>query len=234
VLIVHVVLFDIDGTLISSSAAEYDEKRRYVYAIRDVVGKEPFVIPSRFAGMVDPQICQILLKETGLSDEDVEFFLHKVIVRMGELYKSLEKKLVPNSGVEDLLRLLANAPDHVVGVLTGNLLEIGTEKLTVAGIGSYFSEGFYSDGYFDRNRLTKDAVETCVAKHKLASRRNVIIVGDTPSDVAAANAANATSVGVASGVFSERQLSEAGAAWVFRDLKPSDELLAALGVKQMD
>jgi phosphoglycolate phosphatase-like HAD superfamily hydrolase len=226
-----VVLFDIDGTLISSSAAEYDEKRRYVYAIRDVVGREPYVIPSRFAGMVDPQICKILLHEVGLPEKDAEYFLPKVIARMGEIYRSLEKKLVLNSGAQDLLRLLAKSSNHIVGVLTGNLSEIGSEKLSAAGIGSYLSERFYSNGYFERNRLTKDAVETCVAKYKLPSTRNVVIVGDTPSDIAAANAANATSVGVASGVFSENQLSNAGAAWVFRDLKPSDELLAALGLK---
>jgi phosphoglycolate phosphatase-like HAD superfamily hydrolase len=228
----QVVLFDIDGTLVSSSIAEHDEKRRYVNAIRDVVGKEPCVVPSRFAGMVDPQICKILLNEIGLSEDKVEYFLPKVIARMGELYRGMEKKLVLNNGVEDLLRFLARSANHVVGVLTGNLLEVGTEKLSVAGIRSNFSEGFYADEYLDRNRLTKDAVETCVAKYHLPSSRNVMMIGDTPIDIAAANTANATSIGVASGVFSVSQLLVSGATWVFRDLKPTKELLVALGLEQ--
>jgi hypothetical protein len=42
---------------------------------------EPSVIPSRFAGMVDPQICKILLAETCLDDEKVEYFLPKVLTQ---------------------------------------------------------------------------------------------------------------------------------------------------------
>jgi phosphoglycolate phosphatase len=224
----HAVLFDIDGTLMSSSAAEEDERRRYLITIRDVVGREPSVIPSRFAGMVDPQICKILLTETGLDDESVEYFLPKVLTRMGEIYRDMEKRPILNEGVEELLRVLGRSQNHIVGVLTGNLSAVAKEKLRTTGIDSYFAEGFYADNYFDRNRLIEDAVRTCVANYKLSDRKNVRIIGDTPRDISAANAAQATSIGVASGVFSLVQLSQANATWVFPDLKPSRELLSAL------
>jgi phosphoglycolate phosphatase-like HAD superfamily hydrolase len=229
-LIAHIVLFDIDGTLISSSAAEEDERRRYLKTIRDVVGTEPSVIPSRFAGMVDPQICKILLAETGLDDEKVEYFLPKVLTRMGEIYRHMEKRLILNEGVEELLRILTRSQNHIVGVLTGNLSAVATEKLRVTGIDAYFAEHFYSDNYFDRNHLIEDAVGTCVANYKLSDRKNVMIVGDTPRDMSAANAAKATSIGIATGVFSLEQLSQANAMWVFSGLKPSKELLRALGL----
>jgi phosphoglycolate phosphatase len=225
-----VILFDIDGTLMSSSAAEEDERRRYLITIRDVVGRELSVIPSRFAGMVDPQICKILLTETGLDDERVEYFLPKVLTRMGEIYREMEKKPILNEGVEELLRILRRSQNHIVGVLTGNLSAVAKEKLRTTGIDSYFAEGFFADNYFDRNRLIEDAVRTCVANHKLSDRRNVMIIGDTPRDISAANAAQATSIGVASGVFSLEQLSQANATWVFSDLKPSRELLSVLGL----
>ena len=229
-MVAHVVLFDIDGTLISSSAAEEDERRRYVKTIHDVVGMKPTVIPSRFAGMVDPQICKILLAEAGLDDEKVEYFLPKVLTRMGEIYRGMEKRLILNAGVEELLRILTKSQNHILGVLTGNLSAVATEKLRVTGIDSYFAEHFYADNYFDRNRLIEDAVRTCVANYKLSDRKNVIIIGDTPRDISAANAAKATSIGIASGVFSLEQLSQAHATWVFSDLKPSKELLRALGL----
>jgi phosphoglycolate phosphatase-like HAD superfamily hydrolase len=229
-LIAHVVLFDIDGTLISSSAAEEDERRRYVKTIHDVVGMEPSVIPSRFAGMVDPQICKILLAETGLDGEKIEYFLPKVLTVMGEIYRDMEKRPVLNEGVEDLLRILTKSQNHVLGVLTGNLSAVATEKLRVTGIDSYFAECFCADNYFDRNRLVEDAVSTCVANYKLVDRKNVMIVGDTPRDMSAANAGKATSIGIASGVFSLEQLSQAHATWVFSNLTPSNELLRALGL----
>jgi phosphoglycolate phosphatase len=228
-LVVHIDLFDIDGTLISSSAAE-EEIRRYVKTIHDVVGLEPSVVPSRFAGMVDPQICKILLAETGLDDEKVEYFLPKVLTRMGEVYRGMEKRPILNEGVKDLLQILTKSQNHILGVLTGNLSAVATEKLRVTGIDSYFTEHFYADNYFDRNLLVEDAVRGCVANYKLSDRKNVMIVGDTPKDISAANAAKATSIGIASGVFSLEELSHAHPTCVVANLKPSKELLTALGL----
>jgi phosphoglycolate phosphatase-like HAD superfamily hydrolase len=180
--------------------------------------------------MVDPQICKILLAETGLDDEKVEYFLPKVLTRMGEIYRDMEKRPILNEGVEELLRILTKSQNHIVGVLTGNLSAVAAEKLRITGIDSYFAERFCADNYFDRNRLIEDAVRTCVTNNKLSHRKNVMIVGDTPRDMGAANAARATSIGIASGIFSLEQLSQANATWVFSDLKPSKELLRALGL----
>jgi phosphoglycolate phosphatase-like HAD superfamily hydrolase len=224
------VLFDIDGTLLSTPATEESERRRYVDTIRDVVGREPYVVPSRFAGMVDPQICKILLTELGLSDEEIDNVLPKVLTHMGEVYRKMEKKVVTNIGVRELLAILAASPGHVTGVLTGNLTAVAEEKLTLAGIRVHFSELFCADNYFDRTSLVENAVQTCMAKHELNARKDVVIIGDTPLDMKAANASNATSVGIASGIYTTAQLSEAGAKRVYANLEPTRELLAGLGV----
>ena len=226
-----VILFDIDGTLLSTKVTQHDEGRRYIEAIRDVTGKEPKVVPSRFAGMVDPQICRILLTELGLNQGGVDELVRKVVARMGAVYPDMNKrKKALNAGVEELLRTLSKSPNHILGILTGNISAIGEEKLIMTGIRSYFAEKFYADEYCERNRLVEDAVTSCVRKYHLSDRRNAMIVGDTPLDMAAANAANATSIGVASGVFSITQLLDAGAKWAFPNLRPTKELLKALGV----
>lgn len=199
-------------------------------SIRDVAGKEPRVMTSRFAGMVDPQICEILLTEIGLSKSQVEHFLPKVLARMGEVYRGMEKKVALNSGVLGLLGILAISPRFVLGVLTGNLSSVAEEKLVITGIRPYFSDLFCADNYFDRTQLVEDAVQTCLKKYGLNSRTDVLIIGDTPRDIAAANAAEATSVGISSGVFSTVQLREAKASQVYQSLEPTRELLSGLGV----
>jgi phosphoglycolate phosphatase len=227
---VNVILFDIDGTLLSTQATQQDEGRRYLQAIRDVTGKQPVVVPSRFAGMVDFQICKILLTESGLDEKSVNELVPKVVARMGVLYREMKKQKALNEGVEELLDILSKSSNHILGILTGNISTIAEEKLIMTGIMPYFAETFYSDGYFDRKQLVEDAVTTCVKKYDLHDRTHVWIVGDTPLDVVAANTANATSVGIASGVFSTTQLSQTGARWVFPNLRPSRELLTVLGM----
>jgi phosphoglycolate phosphatase len=227
-LIRYAVLFDVDGTLISSSVGEENEKRRYVDAIRGVVGIEPLVIPSRFAGMVDPQICRILLAETGLSQEAVDSALPKVLSRMGEVYIQMNKRVELNRGVRELLRILAKSAAHVTGIITGNLLTVANEKLRIVGISEYFAEKFCADTYFERNFLVRDAVEACVNKYQLVDSTNVLIVGDTPRDIMAANEAKAISVGIATGVYSVASLQDAHPKSLFANLAPTRMLLNAL------
>ncbi len=226
-MVTFVVLFDIDGTLVSSLTAE-DAMLCYSEAIRDLVGRTPNVLPGRFTGMVDPQICQILLTEVGLTNDKVDYFVPKVLSRVIELYLRMDKTIALNNGVKELLPLLVRSPRHAVGVLTGNLEPIAKEKLARASIISYFSEFYCADRYFDRARLVADALNSCVTKYQLSAGSNVMIVGDTPRDIAAANASEASSIGIASNAFSIRQLSEAGAKQVYPSLKPTKQFLAGL------
>jgi phosphoglycolate phosphatase-like HAD superfamily hydrolase len=180
--------------------------------------------------MVDPQICQILLTELGLTNDKIDYFVPKVLSRMSEIYRRMDKKIALNSGVEKLLPLLVKSPKHVVGVLTGNLEQIAREKLACAEISPYFSEFYCADHYFDRTRLVADAVDSCVRKYQLPASRNVMIVGDTPRDIAAANVSEATSIGIASSAFSMRQLNEAVAMQAYPSLKPTKHFLTGLGL----
>jgi len=228
----QVDLFDIDGTILSTPVSEEGERLRYLETIREVVGKEPYVVPSRFAGMVDPQICKILLTEVGLSEEEIDRVIPEVLARIGERYREARKKLALNTGVEPTLKILTASTGVVTGILTGNLKAVAEEKLRVTGIRSHFSVLFCGDNYFDRTGLVKDAVQTCIAKYRLKKSSDVVIVGDTPRDIEAANASQATSVGIASGIYSMNQLHAAKAAHVYASLEPTPALLTALGVRQ--
>jgi len=180
--------------------------------------------------MVDPQICKILLTEIGLQKEEIDHIMPEVLTRIGERYRGTKKKLVLNPGVESLLQILVRSAGIVTGVLTGNLNAVAEEKLRNTGIRSCFSILFCADNYFDRPTLVKDAVHACVTKFHLKKENDVVIIGDTPRDIEAANASHATSVGIASGIYSVNQLQEARAAQVYASLEPTPALLATLGV----
>jgi phosphoglycolate phosphatase len=211
---VHVILFDIDGTLVLKNSTDADELERFKRAIVDEVGKAPPTRPWRYDGMVDPQICRLLLIDVGLSESVAHKHLQRVIERVGEIYM--------------LLKILVASSNHKLGVVTGNLSVVAEEKLALTGIRSYFDETFYSNGYSERRDLVKGAVDACVTKYQLSSRNSVVVVGDTPRDVEAAKGSGAKAIAVATGHFSRDQLTSAGADAVFPDLYPRLDLLKAL------
>jgi len=225
----RVVLFDIDGTLVLKQSTDADELERFTRAISDEVGRSPPTQPWRYDGMVDPQICRLLLVDLGLSESAANEHLGNVVKRVGEIYAAMEKHPVLNDGVGELLKILGASPKHKLGVLTGNLAVVAEEKLRLTRTRAFFDEAFYSDGYFERRDLVREAVDACVMKYRLHSRESVYIIGDTPRDVEAAKACGAKAIAVATGHFSEVELASVGADAVFRDLNPGIDLLRALG-----
>jgi phosphoglycolate phosphatase-like HAD superfamily hydrolase len=228
--LMHIILFDIDGTLVKKTSTEADERERFRRAVCDEVGRSPPIEPWQYDGMVDPQICRLLLIDVGLSDSAADEHLQRVIERVGQIYLAMEKRPVLNEGVGKLLKILSASSRHKLGVITGNLSLVAEEKLRLTGTLAYFAETFYSDGYFERTELAKAAVRTCVGKYRLRGEKSVTIVGDTPRDVEAAKFNGAKAVAVASGFFSEGELTAAGADAVFHDLNPRGDLLRVLEI----
>ena len=227
----QVILFDIDGTLVLKQSTEANERERFRRAIADEVGISPPTEPWRYDGMVDPQICRLLLIDVGLSDNAADEHLPRVMERIGQIYTTMEKRPVLNDGVDMLLRILDASPKHKLGVVTGNLSVVAEEKLRLTGIREYFDIAFYSDGYFERGDLVRDAVRSCVRRYRLRGNGAITVIGDTPRDIEAAKANGVKAVAVASGFFSESKLAAAGADEVFHDLNPRSELLRALDLE---
>jgi len=226
----RVILFDIDGTLIVKRSTDADERERFRRAVSDEVGKSPPTEPWHYDGMVDPQICRLLLFDVGLKEDAVSERLQRVIERVGEIYLAMEKRPVLNPGVDELLKTISVSQNHRLGVLTGNLSVVAEEKLRLTGIRRYFDEAFYSNGYFERADLVREALKTCVTKYRLVDNRSVVIVGDTPRDIEAARLNGAKAVAVATGLYSSYELAASGPDAVFDSLDPSRELLETVGM----
>jgi phosphoglycolate phosphatase len=122
------------------------------------------------------------------------------------------------AGVDELLPRLCKA-GFLLGITTGAVEAAAHIKLARANLNRFFSFGGYGSDSADRGELTRRAIERAgeILGSALESQR-VLVLGDTPKDIAAAHAAGAIGVGVASGHYSKDELAGAGADYVLGSL----------------
>jgi phosphoglycolate phosphatase len=223
------VLFDIDGTLVLTGGAGIRAINR---ACRDIAGHADALADIPVAGRTDRIILQDIVARLGHTLD--EALLSELRARyLAHLREEIEhrgrgiKGVMP--GVRELLDALAVRADVFVGLLTGNFEEGARIKLGHFDLWRYFRCGAYGDDAADRNALVPFALERARALGlpDLAPE-HIIVVGDTPHDVACARAVRALPVGVATGGYTVDQLRKSGADIVFEDLTETAAFLRLL------
>ena len=132
-------------------------------------------------------------------------------------------------GVRPLLDVLADRPDIYLALLTGNYEDAARVKLEHFDLWRFFPCGAFGDDAPHRNGLLPKAlarIRACGGPVVPAS--DVVVIGDTPLDVACAAASGARSIAVATGGYDVASLRAAGADVVFEDLSDIDAVLEAL------
>jgi phosphoglycolate phosphatase len=200
----RLVLFDIDGTLVDVRGAG---RLAFAEALTLTWGVTDDLHDIRFAGATDLGVLRQLRQRHALPpEEESTFFQH--------MERTLTRALLAEpphvyDGVRACLSSWAST-DAMLGLLTGNALRTAHVKLETAGIDrSRFDVGGYGDEHHDRNELARLAQTRAVsgAGHDF----DVIVVGDTPADIAAAKAIGATAVAVTTGHYDAAALAAAGA-----------------------
>lgn len=230
----RLILFDIDGTLLLTDGAG---RRAIHQALLAEVGTAGPIDGHRFDGKTDPQIVHELLSLAGHGDAADVARIAAVCRRYLEL---LEVELARENqvtrlldGVPELLAALAvpeTARRALVGLLTGNLERGAALKLQSAGVSpERFALGAYGSDAADRPALPAIARQRAEAVlGRAIPGSEVVIVGDTPEDVACGRGIGARTVGVATGRFDVAQLAAAGATHVFPNLADTTAVLDAL------
>ncbi len=212
-----VILFDIDGTLISTGGAGAVAWRR---AFEELHGIPADIGAFTDAGMTDPEVGRRTFEAViGRAATARELTL-VMAARLKYLPEAVEESQGYRvlEGVEELLPRLAE-DGFLLGLTTGGTDAAAHIKLGRANLVRWFPFGGYGSDSPDRTELTRVAVER--AERMLGvqlSREQVLVVGDTPLDISAAHGAGVTGVGVASGHFTAEQLQEAGADYVLDSL----------------
>ena len=133
-------------------------------------------------------------------------------------------------GITPLVGALAGRADLLLGLLTGNFADAAEVKLSHFDLWRHFRCGAFGDDAPDRNHLVPVAIDRA-RRHGLAAHLEpdrVVVVGDTPRDVACARAHLARVVAVATGEYTADQLRSAGAEVVFRDFSDVAAVLDAI------
>jgi phosphoglycolate phosphatase len=220
------VLFDIDGTLVLTGGAGMRALNR---ACEEVVGLANALDGVPLAGRTDWIILHDTIAKVGRSLDDQLFhrlrarylvYLREEITERGHGAKGV----MP--GVRELLGALEARPDVFLGLLTGNFEEGARIKLEHFDLWRFFRCGAYGDDASDRNALVPFALNrarTCGLPD--LPQQNILVVGDTPHDVACALAVGAVPVGVATGSYTVDQLRTSGAEIVFDDLSDTTAFL---------
>lgn len=220
------ILFDIDLTLISTGGCGI---RAMTDAGREVFGPSFTSEGVSYAGRLDPLIIGEMFERSSVRDTpDNRATLRAAYRRLLERYlaESAQKRALP--GVMELLgrmRMRLNGDARLaLGLLTGNFEETGSMKLRACGIDP---DWFEIAAWGDHSECDPPRREHLVpvAMGRYAEKRgrrvaasHVVVVGDTPHDVACGKAHGCRSVGVATGRSSAAELSAAGADLVLRDL----------------
>jgi phosphoglycolate phosphatase-like HAD superfamily hydrolase len=224
------VLFDIDGTVLLSDGAG---KRAVLRAMKEVYGTTG---PEghRFDGKTDPQIVRELQRLEGHADDHIDAHLPRAIGRYVELLtEELDRpgsRAYTLPGIVELLDAIEARHDAVLGLLTGNVVDGARAKLQAVGIDpDRFVVGAYGSDHEIRSQLPEIARRRGVEAqgHDFVGH-DIVIIGDTPSDIQCGQSIGVRAIGVATGHYSVKDLLDCGAYAAFEDLSDTTAVLNAI------
>ena len=224
----RLVLFDIDGTLITDRGAARDAFRT---ALQRVYGYDGDLGRYDFSGRTDPQIARMVLRDHGLSDATIE----SRAPELWEVYLAgLGRNATPErvralAGIPELLEALESHAGVVLALLTGNLEQGARLKLGGAALNRYFPFGAFGSDSADRNELPPIAVERAAAHcGRQFAGEDVVIIGDSVYDVRCGVPYGATTIAVASGKTPAETLRAENPRHLFESAEDLGALLRAI------
>ena len=224
-----VLLFDIDGTLLSSMGVG----RKALDRAFELLHGRPDAVNFALDGMTDGCIVQQALQGIGASadDESVGRVLDAYIdaLEVGVAQASDENYRL-HVGMREAVALGLAQKNTVVGLGTGNIRRGAKIKLDRVALYEPFQFGGFGCDHNERGMLIRRGAERGAALLNLSLEAcRVVVIGDTPKDIHAAQFIGAESVGVGTGRFAPAQLLAAGATAAFADLSAPGALAAVLG-----
>jgi phosphoglycolate phosphatase-like HAD superfamily hydrolase len=226
-----VLLFDIDGTLVTTPGCG---RRALERAFAARYGTSAILRDVRFGGMTDRAIVRAGLAHVGVAATGAETEA-AIDALLAAYLPLLEEELAGapgfglHPGVAAVLDAVARRPAVALGLGTGNIRAGARAKLGRVGIFERFAFGGFGCDHEDRAALLRiGAARGAAALGVAVAGCRLVVIGDTPRDVAAAHAIGAVSIGVATCGFTREDLLAHGASYAFADLSAPGVVAALL------
>ena len=220
------LLFDIDGTLITTGGSGYRSMKR---AVEVTMGVENALDGIPVAGRTDSIILRDAVRAIDGSEITPELqarIRDNYCVILAEELERVKGGPGVLPGVRQLIATLEADPAWHVALLTGNFSVSAEIKLGYFDLWKHFAWGAWGEDAVHRNDLLPVALTRYRDRTgQSIDPRDVVIIGDTPNDAEVARAGGARSVCVTTGQFDRDALVAAGADVVFHDLSDVDEVV---------
>lgn len=216
---IQLILFDIDGTLLWPKGAG---RVAMQMAARELFSDAVTIDHHDFGGKTDWRNVVELMTAHGYPPETVEPQLPLFESRMARHMQSIigDYPVEACPGAHHMLTQLRQRGQPMPGLLTGNFIATSPIKLRAAGFDpDWFTIGAYGSEAEDRNDLPFIAVERAEqVLGRSIQPEHVVIIGDTPADVACARALGGVAVAVKTGFASAEALTATQPDYLLDDL----------------
>jgi phosphoglycolate phosphatase len=223
----RLVLFDIDGTLITDDGAA---REAFAEALAEVYDFRGDVRCYDFSGRTDPQIASMILRDAGWDDADINSRLPSLWHHyLGGLARNAPGRVRALAGVGALLDAVRADERLTLALLTGNIEPGARLKLGAISLNDYFPFGAFGSDSPRREELPPIAVERAAAITGAVFRgSDVVIIGDSIYDVRCGVPHGATTIAIASGKTPASKLRAENPDHFFDSAEELDRILAAI------
>ena len=221
------VLFDIDGTLITDGGAS---REAFAAALLDVFDYRGELRRYDFSGRTDPQIAHMVLRDAGWSEEEIESRMPRLWQKyIGGLEAHERSRVRELPGVRALLDALRSDERATLALLTGNIEPGARLKLSGPALNDYFPFGAFGSDSPHREQLPPIAIDRAEKLSGTRFRgRDVVIIGDSIYDVRCGTPHSATTIAIASGKTPAEKLRAENPDYFFESARDRDRLLRAI------
>lgn len=225
----RLVLWDVDHTLVELRKLHYD---LYATAFEMVFERPADSLPD-MSGRTDRYSSTVIMREHGIepSEDNLQRMWTGLLKALDRTAPDLSRIGHTTPGAGDAVAAVARLPHTYQSVLTGNIRPLAERKVTAFNLQEHLDldVGGYGDDSVDRADLVASARRRLRDKHGIElSASRVVLIGDTPNDVAAAMGAGTRVIGVSTGPATPHDLRAAGATEVLEDLSNADAVVRSI------
>lgn len=224
-----VLLFDIDGTLVTTGGAG---RRAISRAFEKLHGRLDACDSFSLSGMTDRAIVRKALSIIGVEPhpEAIDAIIAAYLSFLDEEVRKTEARdYFVHAGMREAVLEARSRSGVAVGLGTGNVRQGARVKLERVGIYDQFAFGGFGCDHEDRVELIRHGARSgAQLLGTTLEACRVVVIGDTPKDVHAAKGIGAVCIGVGTGNFTPQALIESGADFAFPDIAAPGALEALL------